>query len=116
MSHSGSLNPNWRGGKTKHSKGYIYVWCPTHHRADKHGYVFEHILVAEKMLGRPLAPDEVVDHRDGDKGNNHPSNLSVLKKRQHDRLETLLRPREANGRWPRREVFNGKSATRKRTY
>lgn len=39
----------------------------------------EHRVVAEKMLGRPLLPGEVVHHIDEDKCNNNPSNLMVFK-------------------------------------
>lgn len=37
-----------------------------------------HRLVAEQMLGRPLAPGEVVHHIDRDKRNNNPENLMVF--------------------------------------
>jgi hypothetical protein len=38
----------------------------------------EHRVVAERMLGRPLRPGEVVHHIDEDKRNNNPSNLMVF--------------------------------------
>lgn len=38
----------------------------------------EHRAVAEEKLGRPLAPWEIVHHRDDSKQNNEPSNLDVL--------------------------------------
>ena len=38
----------------------------------------EHRIVAERMLGRPLLPGEVVHHIDRDKRNNDPSNLMVF--------------------------------------
>lgn len=38
----------------------------------------EHRVVAEAMLGRPLARGEIVHHRDHQKRNNSPDNLEVL--------------------------------------
>lgn len=43
--------------------------------------VYEHIYVAEQMLGRKLLPDEIVHHKDENKKNNDPSNLEVLPNR-----------------------------------
>jgi hypothetical protein len=31
---------------------------PNHHRARQNGYILEHILVAEKMIGRRLRPGQ----------------------------------------------------------
>jgi hypothetical protein len=44
----------------------------------KTGRVHTHRVVAEEVLGRPLTSDEVVHHKDGNKHNNHPSNLVVF--------------------------------------
>lgn len=43
------------------------------------GCVYEHILVAESILGRRLLPGETVHHKDRNRANNSPENLMVFK-------------------------------------
>ena len=69
-----------KGGKHKHGTGYMMTLNYDHPRTDKNNhYVFDHILVAEEMLGRYLKPDEVVHHIDFNKLNNDPENLFIFK-------------------------------------
>jgi hypothetical protein len=70
-------SPSWRGGVT-FTAGYRCRYQPEHPRAHQNGYVYEHILIAEKGLGRSLVRGEVVHHIDGNKLNNSPDNLAVL--------------------------------------
>lgn len=49
----------------------------------KAGFVFEHRWVMAKRLGRPLASTECVDHMDGNKTNNHVSNLRLYVRGKH---------------------------------
>lgn len=73
----GSDTANWRGGRFTTVRGYVYVYRPEHPHATKAGYVFEHRLVMEEMLGRLLEAGEVVHHRNGKKGDNRPENLEL---------------------------------------
>lgn len=57
--------------KTWESRGYIKV---THDGRE----MFEHRVVAEQMLGRPLDESEVVHHKNGDRKDNRPGNLEVF--------------------------------------
>ena len=73
----GADHPNWKGGVSYDSNGYILELNPNHHRSMPNGYVRKHILIAEKALGKPLPDSAVVHHDDGDPSNNDNSNLVV---------------------------------------
>lgn len=73
---------NWRGGRNATAAGYIKVYASDHPAAHG-GSVFEHRLVMERIIGRYLEPDEVVHHLDGNRQNNAPENLSLLKRGEH---------------------------------
>lgn len=57
---------------------YVAVHQPNHHRASPFGLVYEHILMAEKKIGRELQPQEVVHHIDQNRSNNDLDNLLVF--------------------------------------
>lgn len=74
---TGEGNPCWRGGSYIDDKGYRRVRMPNHPKAQQNGYVLEHVLVAEAMLGRPLKPGEEVHHKNRVRDDNRPENLKV---------------------------------------
>lgn len=71
----GEKHPFWKGKHTTR-KGYIKVHQPTHPHASN-GYVYEHRLVMESMIGRYLEWDEVVHHKNGQRNDNRPENLEL---------------------------------------
>lgn len=77
-SRSGPANNNWRGGRIVTSHGYVQLRRPGHPRADVRGYVYEHVLVMEGVLGGPLAPGERVRRRNSDPADNRPENLYLV--------------------------------------
>jgi len=62
---------------------YVAVYRPEHPRAWSTGYVYEHVLVMEKKLGRFLERGEVVHHKDDDGHNNRPKNLELKTRSRH---------------------------------
>jgi len=53
-----------------------------------------HRLIMEELSGRPLRPDEIVRHRDGDLLNNDPDNLVVVSREEHFELSMCAEARE----------------------
>ncbi len=88
---AGDKNYHWSGGRKKHSGGYILVYRPDNHLADKHGFVLEHRLVAEQKYGRKLTSSDIVHHIDGNKTNNNPENIVVLTRSEHAKLHNGLK-------------------------
>lgn len=74
----GRDNPHWKNGRKVDTKGYILIHTPDHPYANNSGYVREHRLVMEELLGRYLTEEEVVHHYDEIKDNNKPENLKLF--------------------------------------
>lgn len=78
----------------RYLNGYRTKYEPNHPKAMSGsgygGYVYEHVLVAEENLGRPLLEQEEVHHLDGVRDNNAPHNVIVLSKSEHSRLHRWL--------------------------
>jgi hypothetical protein len=89
-------------GRAMSSHGYVLIKTRDHPNADANGYVYEHRLVMEKILGRYLKYGELVHHLNGNKQDNRPENLSLAKsiaahKASHRRPDSKLRkPDEIN--------------------
>ena len=78
-----SKNPNWKGGRTITSQGYVKIKSPTHPRGGRDGYVYEHILVMEHALARSLRNCEQVHHINHLKHDNRLENLRVVASQHH---------------------------------
>lgn len=86
---NGPEHPGWKGGRVVDKAGYILVYNPDHPACNSGGYVREHRLVCEQMLGRPLMPYEVVHHKNDDPADNRPENLQVYDSNADHLRETL---------------------------
>lgn len=64
-------------GQRRHG-GYIHVYKPDHVYANGRGYVPQHRLICEELLGRLLSPMEEVHHINEKRDDNRPENLIVF--------------------------------------
>lgn len=58
-------------------------YASDHPAATTNGYVYQHRLVMECVLGRLLERSELVHHQDHDPGNNWPENLELVSPSEH---------------------------------
>lgn len=63
--------------------GYLWEYCPEHPKSNPWGFVPQHRLVVERLLGRFLKSSEYVHHIDENPMNNEPDNLVVLSRSEH---------------------------------
>lgn len=90
----GAQSRNWKGGRHVDKDGYIQVYMP--HQSN--GYAREHIVIAERALGKPLPHGAVIHHVDEDGANNAPNNLVICQDRgYHKILHVRMRALKACG-------------------
>lgn len=80
---SGENAYNWNGGRKLTPKGYAQVLVPGHRRADKNGYVMEHIVVFEKATGITIPENCCIHHLNGNKSDNRIQNLCMMQHTAH---------------------------------
>jgi len=86
--------------------GRIYIKCPEHPYANNKGFILLSHVIVESTIGRFLKPEEIVHHKDGNRWNNNPNNLTILKgQSQHavlhnrKRISNESRTKLENKKW-----------------
>ncbi len=71
--------------------GYNFLKFPSHHRANKQGYVKIADLVLEEKICRRLKKNEISHHINGKKTDDRPKNLEEKIRKKHRKFHTTLR-------------------------
>lgn len=85
------------GHKKVRSDGYVAVYFPDHPKSSKDGYVMEHDLVMECLIGRYLRDDEVVHHINFRRSDNRKENLKLMTFKEHAGYHMTLRHKLKKG-------------------
>jgi hypothetical protein len=81
----GHNNGKWKGGDYCHN-GYSFVRNVAHPRSGSNGYVQEHIVVAERVFGKPLPSGAIVHHSNEKRNDNRSSNLVICQDQAYHQL------------------------------
>jgi hypothetical protein len=82
----------------RREKGYYSIHVPAHPRASQSGEVYEHVIIAERALGRYLPDGVEIHHVDENPRNNTPGNLVICQsKAYHKLLHVRMRVLRAGG-------------------
>jgi len=73
---------SWKGGR-RYNRGYVLIHRPNHPKADRHGYIREHLLVWEEHHKKALPEGWVIHHINGVKDDNRIENLVALPRKKH---------------------------------
>ena len=77
-SRSCAMKGRVRVGQSAHPDGSTYVHSSGYIQQKRNGkWAMQHRLVMEQHLGRALAPNERVHHKNGVRDDNHPNNLEL---------------------------------------
>ena len=83
---SGQESRNWKGGRYINDQGYVMIHPGRPLRSAPKRYLREHIVIAEKILGKPLPLGAEIHHVDENRSNNTPSNLVICQSKAYHKL------------------------------
>ena len=94
----GSNHHQWKGGTRKDKDGYVLVYKPEH-PSSRRGYIRQHRLIMESVIGRYLTDTEVVHHKNDNPSDNRIDNLELYDSNaRHKSDDSKKRKRDGRGR------------------
>ena len=73
----------WKTWKRVSRGKYWVAHIPEHPNSNTLGYVLEHRVIMENIVGRLLAKDEIVHHKNKNRKDNNVENLELIKRSEH---------------------------------